>query len=450
MLLLLATYQMDGSTAYGWAPPEFNLSEPPKPAELWSIPSDSALIGNFARSTKWCPDGSVALVQCEHREFRILPSKSGADSPVPSSSAFGSATVAIVRTFPQPAPILDYVWYPTASPANPASFCFVASVRDTPVKLLDASDGRLRASYPIVDHRERQIAPHSLTFNLSATKLYCGFEDAIEVFDVGRPGEGTRLATSPSKKSRDGLKGIISALAFSPSYDSDLYAAGSLATTPGNIALFTETDGATPVNFVSGGPGAGVTQLHFNPMRPHILYAAFRRRRAIYSWDLRADVNTPVTVYSPTSNVVDPLLGETNQKRRFDVDITGRFLGVGDQEGSINIFDLSAAAGEGSSTDNLPIVTPRLTWRAHEDAIGGVSFHPIRSALLSNSGSRHFETHAEQDSSSGEDSDEASDANVGTGPRSIRRPATRPTPIPLDASMKLWEFGSLADGARLA
>ena len=93
------------------------------------------------------------------------------------------------RSFCQPAPILDFVWYPTATPLDPASFCFVASVRECPVKLLDASDGRvrfliisypkfdpynvvqLRASYRIVDHRERQIAPHSLVFNLTAQKL---------------------------------------------------------------------------------------------------------------------------------------------------------------------------------------------------------------------------------------------------------------------------------------
>ena len=29
---------------------------------------------------------------------------------------------------------------------------------------------QLRASYPIVDHRERQIAPHSLSFNLTMDK----------------------------------------------------------------------------------------------------------------------------------------------------------------------------------------------------------------------------------------------------------------------------------------
>ena len=37
--------------------------------------------------------------------------------------------------------------------------------------------------------------------------LYCGYEDAIEVFDFQRPGEGRKLATTPSKKSRDGMKG---------------------------------------------------------------------------------------------------------------------------------------------------------------------------------------------------------------------------------------------------
>jgi hypothetical protein len=51
----------------------------------------------------------------------------------------------------------------------------------------------------------------------------------------------------------------------------------------------------------------------------------------VYSWDLRADVGAPVVVYSPTDSVSDPLVGDTNQKRRFDVDITGRLLGVGNQ-----------------------------------------------------------------------------------------------------------------------
>jgi hypothetical protein len=53
------------------------------------------------------------------------------------------------RNFPQPSPVLDYVWYPSASADNPATYCFVASVRECPVKLLDASTGRVSCSrYP--------------------------------------------------------------------------------------------------------------------------------------------------------------------------------------------------------------------------------------------------------------------------------------------------------------
>jgi len=34
----------------------------------------------------------------------------------------------------------------------------------------DNHNGQLRASYRIVDHRERQIGPHSLSFNSSVNK----------------------------------------------------------------------------------------------------------------------------------------------------------------------------------------------------------------------------------------------------------------------------------------
>ncbi|KAG6875595.1 hypothetical protein C0992_003157, partial [Termitomyces sp. T32_za158] len=186
-----------------------------------------------------CPDGSTVLAHCEDHSLRL----------------FGPAD----QTLPQPAPVLEFLWYPTASAHDPASYCFLASVRDRPLALLDASDGRLRASYPIVDHRERHVAPHSLAFDLFATRLYCGFLDAIEVFDVSRPGPGTRLPTTPSRKSKDGLKGIISALAFVPSHASDLYAAGSLSPTPTNVALYSSTQ-SEPVIFLSGTPRAGVTQ----------------------------------------------------------------------------------------------------------------------------------------------------------------------------------------------
>lgn len=52
----------------------------------------------------------------------------------------------------------------------------------------------------------------------------------------------------------------------------------------------------------------------------------------MYSWDLRADVGTPLKIYSSNTSVIrDPPVGDTNQRRRFDVDVAGRFLAVGDQ-----------------------------------------------------------------------------------------------------------------------
>ncbi|KAF7304583.1 hypothetical protein HMN09_00861400 [Mycena chlorophos] len=308
---------------YQWTPPVYDLSNPPHQCTPLGGPFSDA---DFPRSAKWCSDGSALLVHCEQRAFRVIHTP---DTSFPTPAAAAQTTLA------QPAPIVDYAWYPHASASTPASFCFAASVREAPVKLLDASDGRLRASYPIVDHRERQIAPHSLAFDPSGTRLYCGFEDAIEIFDVSRPGcEGTRVRMSASRKSKDGLKGIISALAFQPpssSTSSSLLAVGSLSapspSTGSNIALF-DLDASEPVLFLAGGPRAGVTQLLFNPTHPHILYASFRRQAGVYAWDIRADASAPFARYLPS----DPSIGkkETNQRRRFDVDWAGSVLACGD------------------------------------------------------------------------------------------------------------------------
>jgi telomerase Cajal body protein 1 len=73
-------------------------------------------------------------------------------------------------------------------------------------------------------------------------------------------------------------------------------------------------------------------------MKPHILYASFRREKGIYSWDLRGDPGTPLRVFnralSPIGAAADGKTRKrepTNQRMRFDIDLGGKFLGVGDQ-----------------------------------------------------------------------------------------------------------------------
>lgn len=337
----------------------------------------------------------------------------------------------------QPAPILDFAWYPGATVQSPATHCFLASVRECPVKLLDATSGRLRASYKIVDHRERQIAPHSLAFNPTASRIYCGFEDAIEVFDVMTPGEGTRLATTPSKKSKDGLKGIVSALAFCPSYGSDVFAAGTLAPHDGNIALFRESDGEVPLAFLGGGLRAGVTQLHFNPMKPHLLYAAYRRRPEVLCWDLRSGMSAPLAIFADPG-AQGPL---TNQKMRFDIDITGRWLSVGDQQGHLLVYDLASTSDTAEPQHEVETVHVSSTCKvaAHEDTIGSVAFHPTQPILATAAGSRHFDIDESEDSECEDTSDEEGPASsalhevVGSGRPKAARPRTR------DASVKFWD-----------
>ena len=56
-----------------------------------------------------------------------------------------SSFISDVKTvYEQPAPILEYAWYPGATASQPGTYCFLASVRDCPVKLLDAGDKRVR------------------------------------------------------------------------------------------------------------------------------------------------------------------------------------------------------------------------------------------------------------------------------------------------------------------
>ncbi|KAH6912229.1 guanyl nucleotide binding protein [Coprinopsis sp. MPI-PUGE-AT-0042] len=388
--------------------------------------------GNFARNARWTPDGSAFLVQCEDHTLQIF----GAENLVTG----GQKMQKPLLSAQQASPVVATQWFPAASRSNPASFCFVASVRECPVKLLDANDGRLRASYPIVDHRERQIAPHSLAFTYAGDKLYCGFEDAIEVFDVARPGdEGTRLHTTPIKKSKDGLRGIVAALAFSTAYgDSDtLFAAGSLSPNRDNIALFMESQGGTPVMSMAGGPRAGVVQLHFNPYRPHILYAGYRDAGSglIYSWDIRANVDVPIKIYDARPSGYDIPMTMRNQKMLFGMDVMGRYLGAGNWKGEIAVFDVQKdeEALEGNVHEaNADFKEPDFRFAAHGDAVGSVSFHPWKPQVLSVSGSRHWQEEDDSDEED-EESDDSEEEITTSAPQPVRREI-----VSFDSSVKVW------------
>lgn len=298
-----------------------------------------------------------------------------------------------------------------------------------------------------------------MTFSLDATRIYCGHEDAIEVFDVSRPGEGKRIATTPSKKSKDGLKGIVSSIAFSPTYNADggaFLAAGTLSPTLANLALYNDSQMDVPLMFVGGSERAAVTQLRFNPMNPHILYASYRRREAILAWDLRSDVNVPFARYTVPSSV-NALVTTTNQKMWFDVDNSGRRLAVGDQKGNIYLFDLT---DEGTTErgitpeEGTPTKQPNLVIPAHSDSVGGVAFHPYQPLLLSVSGSRHYgnverdERQSDDDDSDADEEEEEEEEDTlratanSTSNGGSSKLGLRTRPVAVDSSIKTWWFGA--------
>jgi telomerase Cajal body protein 1 len=121
---------------------------------------------SLVSSCRRCPDGSTALAQSENRTFHFLdlyvqlivlsfhstshdycrPAELLSTSLPHITTIPRTANTSFTRPLPQPSPILDFAWYPQATVQNPASFCFVASVRDTPVRLVDAGDGRVSVS----------------------------------------------------------------------------------------------------------------------------------------------------------------------------------------------------------------------------------------------------------------------------------------------------------------
>ncbi|KAI5980509.1 hypothetical protein EDD15DRAFT_2350907 [Pisolithus albus] len=404
-----------------WRVPAYNISGNTRVLlSQIGLDPDPDFPHNFARRALWCADGSSALLQCENRSFQLVHM---------------NFTLNHTRTLCQPSPIVDFLWYPCASRHNPATYCFIASVRECPVKLLDGNDGRLRASYPIVDHRERQIAPHSLLFNPAADKLYCGFQDAIEIFDIHRPGRESDCAL-PSYWTSLPLTGIVSSLSCSTT--GTFFAAGTLTSASpvaDNIAF---SCSALLMNIGCMLPLGGVLAWAWDLRNASVPVCRFESKEETSE---SGDFNNATNVlrYNPT-----------NQKIHFDIERGGRWMSRGDQKGNIAIYDLHAnqQSSESTTDKNGPVnaIHPIQEFNAHSDAVGSVSFHPLQPVLLSVSGSRHFDArgHAYPDSDSAVTSDEGDgeEEQHWQRPRGvIERPRTRPQPTVRDALVKLWDLG---------
>ncbi|KAJ8296005.1 Telomerase Cajal body protein 1 [Rhodotorula toruloides] len=384
-----------------------------------SLNSSKRTSDAFFRDVQLCPDGSCLLATAEDRSLSLFPLTDEQVAPEPSTS---SSTLSPVWTHSPPDSLISSAWYPGASSPNPAMFTFAVGVKDHPVHLLDGNDRRVRASYPTIDHTERFVAPHSMAFSPDGSRLCCGFENAIEIFDVSQPGaEGYRLHTTPTRSSRQGQKGIISSLAFSPpdSSSSSLLAAGSFS---GSVGLYDISSPTPLAHLLQPSQHGGITKLLFHPLSPHLLFAASRQSTHLDIWDLR---NTSRT----SSNGKLSRMARTNQRLGFDIDPSGTWLAAGDQDGNLSIF----------SAQPLPDqLEPITTFSLSAEPISTTLFHPFAPLLITTSGARKFggagragrDAASESESDSSDEEGEAAADEPGDGLDVSER-----------NSLELWKIG---------
>ncbi|KAI8589715.1 WD40-repeat-containing domain protein [Geranomyces variabilis] len=314
---------------------------------------------NFCKAVEWSPDGTCVLTSTNDNKFRLFenPANAGWDATESPSDV----PLTPVLTIPEPEAVYDFAWYPQMNSADPSTCCFLSTVRDHPIRLWDAYTGQMRASYTAFDHLDQVQAPNSLTFNLDGTKMYCGSNNLIQIFDVHRPGsECIRRPTTPNRKSKEGQKGLISSIAFNPDF-SGMYAAGSYF---GSVGLYDERNDELLHQIILE-KGRGLTQVEFSRDGTQLFYTS-RKTNSIICRDLRNSGDVLATFARS---------GNTNQRIGFSLDPSGRCLSTGDDTGHILVYDLQTKA-------------MLKKFQAHNDTVSSAGFNPTLPLLASCSGQR--------------------------------------------------------------
>lgn len=213
----------------------------------------------------------------------------------------------------------------------------------------------------------------SVAFSPDGTLLCGGYESALRLFAVARPGRECTLLPTWDRGTRSGLRGIVSCLAFSPC--SSLLCAGA---TDGAAALFDIVSGA-PIALLHGGHAGGIMHARFSP-DGNYLYTGARRDDAIVCWDVRATGGVVYALRRP---------GDTNQRLGFDIEPCGRHLLAGGTDGAVHVFDLATGA---CAAEFKAVAAGTAA------AVGWVEHHPFAPLAATGSGSRTLLAFAEGES----------------------------------------------------
>lgn len=323
------------------------------------------------KGCKWSPDGTCILTNSDDNMLRVfdLPP----DLHCQESWKKG-------RILPELEPALrvvegglvyDYCWYPLMSSWNPLSCCLVSTGKDSPIHLWDAFTGELRCTYRAYNAVDEVEAAHSLAFSPSGEKLYCGFKNAIRIFNTDLPGRqcemrNLKLSSFPSQRQT----GIISCICVNPAMP-NIYVAGSYTK---SLGVYVEPNG-TPLCLLLGHIG-GITHIEFSPDGTKLVSGG-RKDSEVICWDIR---NPGTVLFSVQRNVT------TNQRMYFDITPDSRYLVSGNTNGNVSVWDMLHFS---KINTEEPVLSPYTTFRAHNDCVNGISIHQQYPILATASGQRH-------------------------------------------------------------
>nr|CBB36479.1 Oryza sativa protein similar to guanine nucleotide binding protein AAP03425 [Saccharum hybrid cultivar R570] len=250
---------MEAAAEYTW--PQLHFDRPPRRLYHFArqfrsaTSSGSNSVENFLKGVKWSPDGSSFLTSSDDNSLRLfyLPEEAySAAEPVAEAAVGGEDSYGAFLQVNEGEPVYDFCWYPCMSLSDPATCVFATTSRDHPIHLWDATSGELRCTYRAYDAMDEIAAALSISFNSTGSKLFAGYNKAIRVFDVHRPGRD--FDQYSLLKGGEGPTGIISSISFSP--QNGMLAVGSYSQT---TAVYAESN-MEPLYVLHGQIG-GVTQL---------------------------------------------------------------------------------------------------------------------------------------------------------------------------------------------
>ncbi|CBY22693.1 unnamed protein product [Oikopleura dioica] len=318
-------------------------------------------LDNYLRGCCFAPDGLCILSNSNDNTLRLfnLP-------PALLSGQLENAEPEMesVLRIPEGEAVYDFCWWPRMNSMDPASCCFVSSAKHQPIHLFDAFNGKLRASYRIIDSVDEVASAHSLAFSTDGMQLYAGLTNEIRIFETMIPGN----ESSTIKLGKGYHSGIISTLAV----NDDVIVAGSFSK---EIGVY-DSRSHNQISFIEKAHSGGVTGVSF--VDDQNLISAGRKCSEIKCWDMR-NFTKPIWSVERKS--------ETNQKIQFDVCPIRRELFSGSTDGKLHYWKIR---------NNTP---EKLFERAvHRSAANAANIHPFAPVLASGSGQRVFPNVADSDS----------------------------------------------------